>query len=90
MYLHLGKNVIVPFDTVVGVFDLDSASASTRTRLYLERAEREGRLVSVADDIPRSFVVCREGGRDTVYLSQISARTLERRAGILPGADREP
>ena len=89
MYLHLGKNVIVPFDAVVGVFDLDSASASTRTRLYLERAEREGRLVSVADDIPRSFVVCREGGRDAVYLSQISARTLERRAGIIPSADRE-
>ena len=82
MYLHLGKNVIVPFETVIGVFDLDSASASARTRAYLERAERAGRLIPVTDDVPRSFVVCRADGEDTVYLSQISARTLERRAGL--------
>lgn len=82
MYLHLGKSTIVPLSSVVGVFDLDSASASPRTRAFLEKAEREGRLVSVTDDLPRSFVVCRENDIDTVYLSQISARTLERRTNI--------
>ena len=82
MYLHLGKSTIVPLASVVGVFDLDSASASPRTRTFLERAEREGRLVSVTDDLPRSFVVCRENGIDVVYLSQISARTLGRRTNV--------
>ena len=56
MYLHLGQSVVVPFRDVVGVFDLDNASSSHLTRAFLERAEKEGRVVNVSDDLPRSFV----------------------------------
>lgn len=87
MYLHLGKSVIVPVDSVVGVFDLDSASASKRTRDYLARAEKEGRLISIGDDLPRSFVVCLEDGRETIYLSQISPKTLAGRADVFDVED---
>ena len=74
MYLHIGQNVVVPFGDVVGLFDLDNTSSSHLTRSFLERAEKEGRLVNVSDDLPRSFVLCarREG--------QLSAATLLRRA----------
>ncbi|HJC00026.1 MAG TPA: DUF370 domain-containing protein [Candidatus Flavonifractor merdavium] len=81
MYLHLGQSVVVPFRDVVGVFDLDNASSSHLTRAFLERAEKEGRVVNVSDDLPRSFVLCApEKGSGTVYLSQLSAATLLRRA----------
>ena len=81
MYLHLGQSAVVPFRTVLGVFDLDNASASHRTRAFLERAEKEGRVVNVSDDLPRSFVLCASArGEGTVYLSQLSAATLLRRA----------
>lgn len=81
MYLHIGQNVVVPFGDVVGLFDLDNTSSSHLTRSFLERAEKEGRLVNVSDDLPRSFVLCagREGP-PVVYLCQLSAATLLRRA----------
>ncbi|OUN22862.1 extracellular matrix regulator RemB [Flavonifractor sp. An82] len=81
MYLHLGQNVVVPFRDVVGLFDLDNTSSSRLTRSFLERAEKEGRLVNVSDDLPRSFVLCSNSREaPTVYLSQLSAATLLRRA----------
>lgn len=81
MYLHIGQNVIIPFRDVVGLFDLDNTSASRLTRSFLERAEKEGRLVNVSDDLPRSFVLCsgREGP-PVVYLCQLSTAALLRRA----------
>ena len=80
MYLHIGQNVVVPFGDVVGLFDLDNTSSSHLTRSFLERAEKEGRLVNVSDDLPKSFVLCRpEGGQPTVYLSQMSSAALSRR-----------
>lgn len=81
MYLHLGQSVVVPYRDVIGLFDLDNTSSSHLTRKFLERAEKEGRVVSVGDDIPKSFVVCgdRKGGQ-TVYLSQMATATLLRRA----------
>ena len=81
MYLHLGQSVVVPYRDVVGIFDLDNTSSSHLTRAFLERAEKEGRVVNVSDDLPRSFVLCtRARGNSTVYLSQLSAATLLRRA----------
>ena len=81
MYLHLGQSVVVPYRDVVGLFDLDNTTSSRLTRNMLEQAEREGRVVNVCDDLPKSFVLCRDGaGRTTVYLSQLSTATLRGRA----------
>ena len=52
-----------------------------KTREFLERAEQEGRVISVCDDLPRSFVlVGEEKGTATVYISQLSSAALLRRA----------
>lgn len=81
MYLNLGQSVIVHQRDVIGIFDLDNTSASFRTRKYLEKAEREGRVKAVFDDLPKAFVVCRKkDGTETVYLTQLSSAALKGRA----------
>ena len=80
MYLHLGSDVSAPYSSVVGVFDLDNASWSGITREFLSRAEKQGRIVNITDDIPKSFVVCHDGDQTTVYLSQLATGTLLKRS----------
>ena len=80
MYLHLGKGTVVPEKTIVAIFDLDITSQSHLTRKYLAAAEKRGEVVNAAEDIPKSFLVCAEGGRHTVYLSQMNAATLLKRS----------
>ena len=80
MYLHLGQSVVVPFRDVIGIFDLDNTTSSHRTRAFLTRAEREGELVDISMDVPKSFVLCRSELGTMVYLSQLSPATLLRRA----------
>ena len=58
MYLHLGQDYIVPLQSVVAVFDMDTATASKRTRLLLERLQDEGRIIELYDDLPRAAVLC--------------------------------
>ncbi len=81
MYLHLGQSVVVPYSRILGIFDLDNASWAYKTREFLDRAEREGRVISVCDDLPRSFVlVGGDQGPTTVYISQLSSSALLGRA----------
>ena len=83
MYLHLGQNTVVPEDSVIGIFDLDNSSWSHITRNYLSEAEKRNKLISVTDDIPKSFVICGEKTRNAesiVYLSQLSSQTLLKRS----------
>ena len=80
MYLHLGKGRIVSTDEIIGIFDLDITSQSHFTRKYLTMAEKAGQVVNAAEDIPKSFVVCYDGEKRVLYLSQMAAATLLRRA----------
>ena len=82
MYLYLGQETVVPLRDVVGVFDIDNTTVSKTTRDFLAEAEHHGKVITVSDELPRSFVVC-ESKTDgiTVYISQISCATLLKRAG---------
>ena len=85
MYLHLGKGTVVSTESIIGIFDLDITSQSHLTRKYLSMAEKAGQIVNAAEDIPKSFVVCRDGEKSSVYLSQMATATLLRRceAGLV-------
>ena len=85
MYLSIGKNTVIRDDEMIGIFDLDNCSQSFLTREFLSAAEKAGQVVNAAEDIPNSFLICagqKERSNEescTVYLSQSSSRTLEKR-----------
>ena len=82
MHQQLRQNVMVRSQDVIGIFYQDNTTWSFRTRRFLERAEREGRVIAVGDDLPRSFVLVREGdGPPKVYITALSSAALSARAG---------
>ena len=81
MYLSIGNDMAVRDGNIIGIFDLDITSQSRRTREFLEKAEREGVVVPVTEDIPKSFLVCDHPyHRQIVYISQLNPQTLQKRS----------
>ena len=78
MYLNIGNDMAVRDRSVIGIFDLDNTSTSKRTREFLEKNEKEGQVVP-CDDLPKSFLLTTEYGFDRIYLTSLSAATLEKR-----------
>ncbi|MEE1053800.1 MAG: DUF370 domain-containing protein [Acutalibacteraceae bacterium] len=84
MYIHLGNNIMLPTNEIIGIFDLENTSVSKRTRDFLKKAEKAGRVITVSYDLPRSFVVAGKNKDDIkVYISQISSSTLLKRTGYI-------
>ena len=84
MYLHLGNDVVVRKEDILGIFDLDNTSQSVITRKYLSAAEKSGAVVNAAGlELPKSFVVCSRDGKQTIYLSQLNSSTLRGRSDSL-------
>lgn len=81
MYLHLGQDVVVNSEEIIGIFDLENTSTSRFTREFLRRADRELKVVTVSYEMPKSYVLCGRGSDLTLYISQISSATLFKRAG---------
>ena len=80
MVLHLGQEVVVHGEEIIGIFDLEKATVSKRTKEYLNHVTKRGNVVTVSYEMPKSFVVTARDGKETTYISQISSATLLRRA----------
>ena len=87
MYLHLGNEMVVRSDEIIGIFDMDNTSIGKATRDFLNQSEKEQQVINVAMDIPKSFIVCQYKGKTTVYISPISPATLKKRAGAKNSLD---
>ena len=86
MYLHLGQDYVVHTRDIIGIFDIESSSVAKNTRLFLRRAEEEGAVVTVSGELPKSFVIT-DFPDETVFISPISARTLQRRCERIENMD---
>ena len=78
MYLNIGGDMAVREKSIIGIFDLDNTTTSKRTREFLDRAEKEGQVVP-CDELPKAFVLTAEYGMDRIFLTSLSATTLEKR-----------
>lgn len=77
-FLHIGGDVAVRTDDIIGIFDIDNTTVSRHTRSFLSSSEKRGTVKNLAPDIPVSFVVTSSGKGEGVYLSQYSPRSLTR------------
>ena len=77
MYLHLGNNIAVPLNDIIGIFDLDNSSTARDTKKFLRTAEDEGMVTAVSSELPKSLVVCcPQGSWQRVYISPLTPQTL--------------
>lgn len=58
---------------MVGIFDSDTATVSPITKEFLKNKQRENKLFSASEELPKSFIVMANG---EVWLSQLSTSAL--------------
>ena len=79
MYLHLGQDTVVTTDSIIAMFDIDACTISKKTREFLAKTQRNGQIVNVSYELPKSFIICEKHGKTIVYISQLSTKTLTNR-----------
>ena len=79
MFFHISGDVIVFLKDLIAIFDLEKTTVLQDTRKFLKTAEEEGFVMTIGDDMPKSFVLVETEYRYQVYLSPISAATLLKR-----------
>jgi len=80
MFLHLGSDFLVNIKDIVGIFDLDQTTLSEKTKSFLKDSEKTGIVISVDNDLPKSFVIATVYDETRVYLSSLSCSVLKKRA----------
>ena len=75
MYIDVGSKNVISDKNIIGIFDLENSSVKIPTRNFLRKAEKRKQIVNKEiNDIPISFIVSSENGKDRkIYLSNIKS-----------------
>ncbi|MCL2019348.1 MAG: DUF370 domain-containing protein [Oscillospiraceae bacterium] len=76
-FIHLGGDVSVYCNDLIGVFDLERTSVNPSVNSFLAAAQKSGGIYYCSLDMPKSFVVT----GDTVYVTNVAAGTIKKRVG---------
>ncbi len=80
MIIHIGNDIILHEEEIIGIFDLENSSISKFTKEYLRKKQQENQVISVTRELPKSFVVTVNHKKESVYLSQLAPSTLKKRS----------
>lgn len=85
-YLQLEKGESIDKTTVIGIFDIETASMSQATKELFRRKEEERGVISLSNDLPKSFLVVDGEYADSVYITGLSTESIKKRLdnGIKP------
>lgn len=86
MYLHIGGDHVIDRRDIIGVFDIENSTVSNITREYLRKSEKKRRVITIKNDMPKSFIVVNKDNDICVYLSSLATSTLKKR---FEGSERE-
>lgn len=88
MFLHLGKECVIPLSDVIGIIDYKSLESDI-TKNFLDIAQEEGFLLKIVDKDIKSYVITekiekdkegKEVRKSIIYCTNISANTLYKRS----------
>lgn len=75
MYIHLGNDIEICSEDIIGVFDIEKTSVNKDVNVYLSNCQKNNKIYYVSNDMPKSFVVC----KDMVYITNIAPSTITKR-----------
>lgn len=83
MFLHIGSDVVLPIKDIIAICDIDTTTTAKGTKEFLKVAEEEGFIVSISEDLPKSFIITETDKNSKIYLSPISSTTLHKRSNFI-------
>lgn len=85
MYLHIGSDINVRKEDIVGIFELDGKITPEITKEFLKNAQEKGLLESAGYDLPKSFIIVKDEkskNGEKIYFSHIAVASLVKRSDM--------
>lgn len=93
MFLHLGKDYVIPLKEVIAIIDAKSGLKSKISKEFFKTAGEEGFINSIVDEDIKSYIITERVEKDKqtgqkirnsiIYSSNISSNTLLKRCDFL-------
>ena len=82
MYVHIGKNVIIDSDSIVGIFNIETLKKKDLLKNICKNMEINDNIIDISEDNQKSIIILQKNGVTRGYITNISSTTLARRTNL--------
>ena len=79
MYIHIGKDLVIRAEDVIGIFNLDYIKNTKEYRSFYANLEEKKQLINIAETQEKTFILVENQGKTKGYLTNIGANTIGKR-----------
>ena len=78
--IHIGKNIILKREDILGIFDIESINDTKEFNIILETLGINGRLKDISDGERKSIILYKENDNLCGVISNVSTNSIEKRS----------
>ena len=79
MYLHIGNNIVIGTEEIIGIFDVNSLKKEKTFLETFNNLKKNKQIIDISEGKQKSYILINKEGNIGVYISNISSLTLKRR-----------
>lgn len=79
MYIHIGKDLVIRAEDVIGIFNLDYIKNTKEYRSFYKNLEENKKIVNIAENQEKTFILVENQKNVKGYLTNIGANTIGKR-----------
>lgn len=85
MYIHIGKDLVIKEEDIIGIFNLDYIGNTKEYRKFKSNLEEQKLLKIITPNLGKTFILTESQGKSKAYITNIGASTIGKRKKELGG-----
>ncbi|MFG6319058.1 MAG: DUF370 domain-containing protein [Clostridia bacterium] len=85
MYVHIGKDLVVKAEDIIGIFNLDYIGNTKEYKNFKSNLEEQKLLKIITPNLGKTFILTENLGKSKAYITNIGASTIGKRKKELGG-----
>lgn len=79
MYVHIGKELIIPENEIITILDLEKMLENKNLEDILKELNLENNIINISEGSNKSLILIKKEEKIQGYISNISSQTLAKR-----------
>lgn len=79
MYIHIGKDIVIKNEEIIGVFNLDYIKNTKEYRNFYKNLEEKKQIINIAQNQEKTFILVKKENTFKGYITNIGANTILKR-----------
>lgn len=76
MYLHIGKDIMIKENDIIGIFDIESIKNTEEYENIQKKLKEKNRLIEISENTKKTLILLLENKEIKGYITNISSVTL--------------